>query len=116
MRIARGVTRTVVVGRRYTVKFPCWRRVSLSGRFAGWCHGYLANVSERFWGGESFSRGVNPVLWHIGPINVYRTCEPVMLPDDYDYDSITDMLIKLDRKPENVGIHPELGLVWIDYG
>lgn len=62
------------------------------------------------------SDGINPVLFHVGPVNVYRTCEPVMLADDFAYESITDLGIRFDCKPENVGIHPSRGLVWIDYG
>lgn len=114
MRIAKGATRTVLVGKRYTLKFPTIRRVYYGGRLGGLCKGYLSNSMERAWSGE---RGFNPVLFHIGPFfNVYRTCEPVMVADNFDYSVVCDYSAFSDNKPENLGIHPELGLVWIDYG
>lgn len=116
MRIARGVCRTVFVGKKYVVKIPSLRDYGSIGRLAGFCNGYLANGWERLWSSKVIIDGVNPVLWHIGPINVYRTCDPIMVHNDFDYSSICSAIEYGDRKAENIGIHPELGLVWIDYG
>lgn len=85
------------------------------GKFAGFCNGYLANSWERLWSKMDHLEGINPVLWHIGPINVYRTCEPVMVPNDFDYASVCKEIPYGDGKPDNLGIL-DGHLVWVDYG
>lgn len=39
-----------------------------------------------------------------------------MVANDFDYASVCPEIPYGDRKPENLGIHPKLGLVWVDYG
>ena len=113
MRIARGITRTVLVGKRYAVKFPSLRAYDngVSGVVWSIVRGISANMSEREWSGQP---GLCPVRWSLfGIINVYPTATPPP-SDDIDYESISPWLPASDKKPHNVGVlNGEL--VWIDY-
>lgn len=114
MRVARGVSRTVLITEKYAIKFPTWRGGG-RGHFEMWCHGYIDNRWERMMS-RSGCPGINPLLFKIGPVNFYRRCEPIMVGRDFDYDSIAKGFYGAsDRKEENIGVHPTLGLVWIDY-
>jgi len=113
----RGVTRTVVLTRRYAIKVPSLRGGSLGGRsprgvMRSIVWGIDANLSEIEW---STSPGVCPVLWSwCGLVNVYRRCEPVTHePTEAEYDAI-GLLHDGDRKPENLG-WLDGRLVWVDY-
>lgn len=109
MRIVRtGITRTVILTRRYAVKVPSLRKHcvgGLRGRLYGFASGILANDSERQWSGyEGWSGQAAPVLrsWLGGLVQVYPRCDP--LPADFD-----GHLPKLDpnpgdMKPDNFGV------------
>lgn len=113
----RGVTRTVILTRRYAVKVPSLRGGSLGARsprgvMRSIVWGIDANLSEIEWSGTP---GVCPVLWSLlGLVNVYRRCAPVTGDlADADYDAI-GMLHPGDRKPENLGLL-DGRIVWVDY-
>lgn len=69
-------------------------------------YGWIANMQER-----EYSRkkvwGINPVLFHVGFVNVYRYCEPVMVPvcntRDFCYEDLVEHGC-VDPKPCNVGV------------
>lgn len=112
IRIARGVTRIVFIGRRHVVKLP--RFNPRSGRGALWslAEGVLANLSEAEWSGWP---GVCPVKWSLlGVINVYRRCDPVELDDDFDFAAVAPGLGHFDPKEANLGLL-DGRLVWVDY-
>lgn len=81
--VRRGITRTVILTRRYAIKVPTLRGGTtgdLRGRIAGVAHGILANQSEYHWSGyEAWAGLVAPVLrsWLGGIIQVYPRCEPL---------------------------------------
>lgn len=113
MRVERGVTRNVLVGRRWVVKVPAARTEGrgLVGLVWSVAHGILANLSERDW---SALPGVCPVRWSLtGLVNVYPRADPPP-PGDIAYAEIAPPTLAYDPKPANVGV---LGgrLVWIDY-
>jgi hypothetical protein len=116
----RGVTRTVILTRRWAIKVPTIRGLGspeLKGmRIASFCRGVLANRTELEW---SSVRGVNPVVWsYRGLVNVYRRADPVpegSFQEDKDYEGLTEDFVPIgDRKPENIGII-DGRIVWIDY-
>jgi hypothetical protein len=85
VRIKRGITRTVLLTRRYAIKVPSLRghcEGGIRGRLAGLACGILANQSESQWSSfEGWRGGVAPVLqsWLGGMVQVYPRCDP--LPD-----------------------------------
>lgn len=116
----RGITRTVILTRRWAIKVPTIRGLGspdIKGmRIASFCRGVLANRSELEW---SSVGGVNPVVWSLrGLVNVYRRADRV--PDgtyleDEDYVGLTEDWVPIgDRKPENIGV-VNGRVVWIDY-
>ena len=114
MKIHRGITRTVFVGKRWAVKFPSLRPYDHGIRGVIWSftRGVQANLSEIEW---SEMEGVCPVRWSLwGLVNVYPTAQPV--PDDVeiDYTAILGHPISVDKKPPNVGILNGR-MVWVDY-
>lgn len=128
-----GITRHCIITRRWAIKVPrlTGHRVAVvdggshvsADRLHWFCRGVLANHSEREWLG---TKGLNPVVAHIGVVNVYRRALPV--PPAYDfidadgyevdealYDALTpDWVPTGDRKPSNVGV-VNGEVVWIDY-
>lgn len=116
MRIARGVTRTVLIGRRYVIKFPALRRPGRSV-FYMFKYGVKANRTELRYTRKGIW-GINPVLFHIGFVNVYRYCEPVMVPDcNTSYFCYEDLIQfgNVDPKPCNLGVLNGR-VVFVDYG
>ncbi len=112
MQIHRGITRTVLVTRRWAIKVPSPRSYSGGLRGVLWSvtRGIQANLSEAEWSGTT---GVCPVRWSwLGLINVYPSCDPPPA-GELDYDGI-GALFPSDKKPENVGLL-DGRLVWIDY-
>lgn len=85
--IRRGITRTVLLTRRYAIKVPSWRghcEGGTRGKLAGFARGILANQSESQWCDfHDWGGGVAPVLrsWLGGIVQVYPRCE--LLPDDF---------------------------------
>lgn len=110
-----GITRTVILTRRYAIKVPSFRGGSVGGprgRVEGFARGVLANLSEAQWASyEPWQGRVAPVLWSwLGLVQVYPRCAP--LPDE----SVLPRLVPCpgDIKPDNFGV---LGgrVVRIDY-
>lgn len=128
--IRRGVTRTVLLTRRWAIKVPRFhlprdhnkktsRWGTVQDRIGGMARGYLANLSEAEW---SDSPSVCPVkrslLW--GWINIHPRCEPYR-PDEPPYTPLSDeeraqigFCFPTDAKISNVGLL-DGRLVWIDY-
>lgn len=82
MIVRRGITRTVVLTRRYAIKLPSLRSYGqgLEGRLWSIARGLLANQSEKEWAGYEANRGlVCPVLrsWLGGLTQVYPRCAPL---------------------------------------
>lgn len=117
MRIIRtGISRTVILTRRYAIKVPSLRGGCGSGprgRLWSFAHGILANLSEREW---SDTPDVCPVLWCLlGLVNIYPRCEPLPEPcGEIDYDAIGIVGPAGDKKPDNLGLL-DGRIVWIDY-
>ncbi len=116
MKIARGITRTVFLTRRWAIKVPSLRthERGLSGLLWSLCRGILANLSEAEWSG--FSDRLCPVLKSFaGVVNIYPRCEPL----DYDPSEKTYNMLSfgspMDRKRQNVGRMSNGKLVWLDY-
>lgn len=119
-----GITRTVILTKRYAIKIPTGRGTCIGRgfrqRLSGVAQGILANQSEFTWYTyESFQGKVAPVLrsWLGGIIQVYPRCEP--LPPSYESWSWPDPLITLDPDPgdhkiDNYGIL-DGRIVMIDY-
>lgn len=107
MRVVRtGITRTVILTRRYAIKVPSLRGGSLGGhrgRLEGLAKGLLANQSEYQWHTfEPWRGGVAPVLWSWlgGLVQIYPRCDP--LPPGSDMPVLE--LEPGDRKPDNFGV------------
>lgn len=124
MIIRRGISRTVLLTRRYAVKVPSFRghcTGRFRGRLRGFAVGIIANQDEADWHDfEGWEGQVAPVLhsWIGGLINVYPRCEPLPLDAAGAYFG-DEPLPTLDpdpgdHKPDNYGI---LGgrIVRIDY-
>lgn len=83
MQICHGITRTVILTRRYAIKMPSLRGHSVGGirgRLAGFAHGILANQSEYQWHDyEGWAGRVAPVLrsWCGGLVQIYPRCQPL---------------------------------------
>jgi hypothetical protein len=105
--IRTGITRTVLLTRRYAIKVPSLRGGSASGgsraRLASFARGVLANHSEFQWSSyEPWQGLVAPVLhsWLAGVVQVYPRCGslpdgvrvPPLVPDPGD------------AKPDNFGV------------
>lgn len=129
----RGITRTVILTRRWAIKIPTIRglgHIDKGARIASFCRGVLANRSELEWSGIE---GLNPVVWSLrGLINVSRRAAPVPaggLYDEYEVDdglsltqrakdayaAITADFVPIgDRKSDNIGV-VDGRVVWIDF-
>jgi hypothetical protein len=111
MRIRRGITRTVLLTRRYAIKVPSFRghcEGGFRGRLYGFACGILANASERQWHTyEGWDGGVAPVLrsWLGGLVQVYPRCEPLPVNERDEYDGELPTLDPDpgDDKPDNYG-------------
>lgn len=111
MRIAHGVTRSVLITRRWAIKIP---RIGRSGRGALWAiaNGVLANLSEREW---SHIDGVCPVVWSLfGLVNIYPRCVPVQPLPGFDYRAVAPDLPRIDARAHNLG-RLNGRVVWVDY-
>lgn len=84
--IRRGLTRTVILTRRWAVKLPqlAAHGDGVAGVLWSLARGISANLSERQW---SNSPGVCPVTYSLaGLVNLYRRCAPVdHEPSDAEY-------------------------------
>lgn len=113
MKITRGVTRTVILTRRWAIKIPALRGPGRSWLWAVTA-GIQANMSEREW---SVAENVCPVVWSFaGVVNVYRRAQQVARVNDDAYPSLRfgDVQLRIDPKPANVGIL-DGRLVWLDF-
>lgn len=116
MKIIRtGVTRTVILTRRYAIKVPSLRGGSSGFRIESFCWGVLANLSEREWHAyEGWDGAVAPVVrsWMGGVVQVYPRCKP--LPPGARGPLPTLDPCPGDVKPDNYGV---LGrrVVRVDY-
>jgi hypothetical protein len=111
-----GVTRTVLLTRRYAVKVPSLRGVypgGARGRLAGAARGLLANQSEATWSGYPTLAGrVAPVLWSglLGLVQVYPRCAPLDAEVEAAFQAGFDALKPRldpdpgDDKPDNYGL------------
>lgn len=109
MKIIRGTTRIVFVGKKYVYKIPTpfsWKSFLL---------GLLGNMDERLWSG--YSEKLCPVVFSLwgGWFAVMKRTEP-LVPSEYDYRLFEKEFagLPLDNKIENFG---KLGerIVLIDY-
>ena len=117
MRLVRGITRTVILTKRYAIKMPRMKQVGTKKR--GWqeytfafCHAVMANISELQ---QSHLDCVCPVIFSIGIVNVYRRCEPLI--EDPPAEALAVLLDKIhsqDYKKENLG-WLDGRLVFLDY-
>lgn len=118
MKIHRGITRTVLVGRRYAVKLPSLRTYGdgLTGLLWSICRGVLANQSEAEWWracAPDQKAQLCPVLasWLGGVINIYPRCERFAvtrgveraMADRRFYPTPTLFPPPSDNKPANYG-------------
>jgi hypothetical protein len=114
MKIRRGLTRTVILTRRWAIKLPSLRSHGDGAQGALWSltRGIAANLSEAEWSGSS---GTCPVRWSMaGLVNVYPRCaEPEHEPTDEDY-TATGYIGPTDKKRSNVGVLNGQ-LVFLDY-
>lgn len=111
----RGITRTVIITRRYAIKIPSFR--TYGDGFAGmlWsvCRGILANQSEAMWWKHSPpDTPLCPVLrsWLGCLINVYPRCRPFEVSAERELEMHNREWFPVemdpqasDNKPENYG-------------
>lgn len=86
--IRRGITRTVILTRRYAIKFPSLRPYGdgLTGLLWSVCRGILANQAEAQWWNVALPemrQYLCPVRrsWLGGVVNVYPRCKPFEVSD-----------------------------------
>lgn len=112
--VRRGITRTVLLTRRWAIKVPSLRSHGDGLRGVLWSltRGISANLSEQQWSG---SPGTCPVRWSLaGLLNVYPRCsQPDQELRDEDYEA-TGFIGPMDKKPTNVGVLNGQ-LVFLDY-
>lgn len=128
--IRRGLTRTVLITKKYAIKVPRWKsmgvnsknfynRASIEDRLHWWTRGYQANASEKAWSAAD-PKALCPVIksYLFGIINVYpraQSAEDVVtageIPDIYPQPR---WRFPGDQKVSNVGVLNGR-LVWIDY-
>lgn len=130
MRLARGITRTVLLTSRWAIKLPSLRTYGegLTGLLWSVCRGILANQSEAEWyrqASPEMKRDLCPVRWSWlgGLANVYPRCEPFTVPRGvraamgarrfYPCPMLFPQVS--DNKPENYGWLPGGGVVVLDY-
>lgn len=85
--LRRGITRTVVLTKRYAIKLPSLRPYGngLAGLLWSICRGILANQAEAQWWRNALPDQrpfLCPVLhsWLGGIVNVYPRCQPMVVP------------------------------------
>lgn len=114
MRIKHGITRTVLLTRRYAIKVPSFRghcEGGVRGRLYGFACGILANDSERKWHNyEGWNGQAAPVLrsWLGGLVQVYPRCDPLPVNDRDEYVGSLPLPVldpdPGDHKPDNYGL------------
>lgn len=114
MKIRYGITRTVILTRRYAVKVPSLRGHSvggLRGRLYGFACGILANQYELDWHNfEGWNGQVAPVLksWLGGLVQVYPRCEPLSVDAADEYTGTLPLPVldpdPGDHKADNYGL------------
>lgn len=116
--IKRGVSRTVILTRRWAIKVPSFRRSvtggGLGSRLRSFAWGVAANHQELDWRGQP---GFCPIKasW-LGIVQIYPRCDEVdHKPTKKEFRAITGMGFPSDYKRENVGLL-DGQLVWVDYG
>lgn len=111
--VRRGITRTVLVTKRYAIKLPSLRPYGegLAGVLWSFSRGVLANQSERTWWENETPENkakLCPVLRsHLGGIvQVYPRCEPLPVDEQGEYDGDLPILVPNpgDDKPGNFGL------------
>lgn len=130
MIVRRGITRTVLLTKRYAVKLPSLRAHGdgLAGLLWSFCRGVLANQAERTWSSyDAWAGKLCPVLrsWLGGIVNVYPRCEPYEVTPEQEMAMFRRELRPVDidptpgdNKPENYGwltIAGRRTLVFLDY-
>lgn len=128
MLVRRGITRTVLLTKRYAVKFPSLRPYGdgFAGLLWSLCRGILANQSEAQWWKHSppeQKQAMCPVLasWAGGLVNVYPRCEPFVVTEELElamhqrtYFPVHMDPAPGDNKPDNDGVlHGRV--VFLDY-
>lgn len=108
-----GVTRTVILTRRYAVKVPSVRGGTLGGtrgRLQSLAWGVLANQSEYQWHDyDPWTGKVAPVLhsWLFGLVQIYPRCRPLAVNDKHEYVGDTPLPVldpdPGDHKADNYG-------------
>jgi hypothetical protein len=110
--VRHGVTRTVILTRRWAVKVPSWRGGSVGGirgRLQSLAWGLLANQSEYEWHTfGAWSGKVAPVRrsWLWGVVQVYPRCDPLPVDELGNYGGDLPDLDPDpgDHKPDNYGV------------
>lgn len=106
MKLVRGITRNVILTRRYAVKIPTFRSWKL------FLHGLLANMQEREWWSTKDGR-LCPVLWSI-PGGWCVVMPRVQICDsEVNYEAFDGLPV--DPKPCNFGYFRGR-IVLVDYG
>lgn len=118
MRLARGITRTVLITSRWAIKFPSLRTDGdgFTGLLWSICRGILANQCEAAWWGAADWRQrlhLCPVLysWLGGVVNVYPRAEPFIVNRGVEmamfrrqFTPVPFLFPQLgDNKPQNYG-------------
>lgn len=119
MHIRRGLTRTVLITKKYAIKVPSFRTgcgYHFRDRFWSLSRGWLANDSELTWWNNSKDPALCPVLksWLWGWVQVYPRCELIDVEIDLKDYPKPEYRFPGDRKNDNLGILNGR-LVWIDY-
>ncbi len=89
--VRHGISRTVLLTRRWAIKVPSGRGGSIGGargRLQSLAWGVLANQSEYQWYAfEGWAGQVAPVLrsWLWGLVQVYPRCDPLPVDDRGEY-------------------------------
>lgn len=122
MKITRGVTRTVILTKKYAIKVPKLHD-SKGHRAWTWARGLLANISEydcTMYANTAYKTPqVCPVVKSYlgGIVNVYPRAEPLGTYDQQSLDELYDTLefkTPSDVKPDNLGWWNG-HFVWLDY-
>lgn len=117
--IRRGITRTVILTKRYAVKVPSLRGGSIGGtrgRLQGFAWGVLANHAEFQWHSyEPWSGKVAPVLrsWLGGLVQVYPRCEPFVATPEQEMAMFERTWLPMTLDPDP-GDHKADNYGWLD--
>lgn len=122
MHLRYGLTRIVIITRRYAIKLP---RPAFYGIYADglegllWtlCRGILANQSEASWwadADEDTRTKLCPLLLsYWGIINVYPRCEPYIVDEQTELDMFHRKSLPLDLMPDPGDSKPD-NYGWLD--